>query len=175
MRSIPACAGEPLRPAERLPVAEGLSPRVRGNPFMAAVLRSSNGTGLSPRVRGNRDRQVLDQGLDLTGLSPRVRGNREAFVPSENVLRTGLSPRVRGNHASHASKDSSLRVYPRVCGGTTEMSCAARGPPVLGLSPRVRGNQHPATLDACNIARSIPACAGEPCHLRVTLRGIPHF
>ena len=51
-------------------------------------------------------------------------------------------------------------VYPRVCGGT---SPAARHPrPLEGLSPRVRGN--PAGIpDTISTARSIPACAGEPC------------
>ena len=48
-----------------------------------------------------------------------------------------------------------------MCGGT---SCSlAVVTPVVGLSPRVRGNQRaaPGVLDG---HRSIPACAGEPCH-----------
>ena len=51
------------------------------------------------------------------------------------------------------------RVYPRVYGGTdyeqalTELE--------KGLSPRVRGNR-PAHLNDFFLARSIPACTGEP-------------
>ena len=50
-------------------------------------------------------------------------------------------------------------VYPRVCGGTSK--ARARGRYISGLSPRVRGNRE---LDPPRrfVARSIPACAGEP-------------
>ena len=52
-----------------------------------------------------------------------------------------------------------MTVYPRVCGGTDylRMQSALQD----GLSPRVRGNR----LVPCYaplLARSIPACAGEP-------------
>ena len=51
------------------------------------------------------------------------------------------------------------RVYPRVCGGTIEVT---RGDVTYyGLSPRVRGNP-PPTVRKPLIQRSIPACAGEP-------------
>ena len=51
------------------------------------------------------------------------------------------------------------RVYPRVCGGTSDSRLTSSQ--VSGLSPRVRGN--PA-LGGGGIRRvwSIPACAGEP-------------
>ena len=52
-----------------------------------------------------------------------------------------------------------LKVYPRVCGGTTRKRWKIGLE--NGLSPRVRGNR---LEDKCFYAvrRSIPACAGEP-------------
>ena len=50
-------------------------------------------------------------------------------------------------------------VYPRVCGGTRRASARVNTPP--GLSPRVRGNPR-GTAPGERVARSIPACAGEP-------------
>ena len=51
------------------------------------------------------------------------------------------------------------RVYPRLCGGTDGADGADGGG--LGLSPPVRGNRL-AMPPKHHIARSIPACAGEP-------------
>ena len=49
------------------------------------------------------------------------------------------------------------RVYPRVCGGISFLSCASNR--ARGLSPRVRG--HPATARPMAFSQgSIPACAG---------------
>ena len=71
--------------------------------------------GLSPRVRGNR-----------------VRSDREA-VPVRSI------PACAGEPRSGSSGHSSLKVYPRVCGGTSAGVKRGRGMP--GLSPRVRGNR----------------------------------
>ena len=51
------------------------------------------------------------------------------------------------------------RVYPRVCGGTILTMIGMTL--THGLSPRVRGNRGGATATGV-MARSIPACAGEP-------------
>ena len=52
-----------------------------------------------------------------------------------------------------------VRVYPRVCGGTSPIR--QHHPPDDGLSPRVRGNR--LSIRRCAAwSRSIPACAGEP-------------
>ena len=52
-----------------------------------------------------------------------------------------------------------MRVYPRVCGGTSPHICPlTRG---TGLSPRVRGNRF-GRRSWRRRAGSIPACAGEP-------------
>ena len=52
-----------------------------------------------------------------------------------------------------------IRVYPRVCGGTTVIELARTS--THGLSPRVRGN-HFVDSKNCTPCGSIPACAGEP-------------
>ena len=53
----------------------------------------------------------------------------------------------------------SVKVYPRVCGGTLPANVHARM--MQGLSPRVRGNRRNPICGRPG-ARSIPACAGEP-------------
>ena len=142
----------------------GLSPRVRGNPDAGMINQATSrgsipacagepnvqdwlkattsAEGLSPRVRGNHLTSLNCSGL-TGGLSPRVRGNRRACavgLPYEGEV--GLSPRVRGNHVGVLEEELRflLRVYPRVCGGTS----AAQ-------------DHRPHST-----ARSIPACAGEP-------------
>ena len=52
-----------------------------------------------------------------------------------------------------------VRVYPRVCGGTS--ITRNRRTLFIGLSPRVRGNHFNEDGIAAK-AGSIPACAGEP-------------
>ena len=91
------------------------------------------------------------------GLSPRVRGN-----PGYNgVAAPGVRsiPACAGEPPGHRPPAGPRQVYPRVCGGT--MAWPATASIIVGLSPRVRGNRpHAATLPP--LARSIPACAGEP-------------
>ena len=52
-RSIPACAGEPLRRPAPIP-APRVYPRVCGGTELKELLRAE-AKGLSPRVRGNHD------------------------------------------------------------------------------------------------------------------------
>ena len=133
IRSIPACAGEPV-PSRR--TAQPLQ--------------------VYPRVCGGTDRH-FGAVPPLDGLSPRVRGNR----PSPNrppcrprsIPACAGEPRRTGPHWSHS------QVYPRVCGGTALHQIAPLAG--RGLSPRVRGN--PGTvISADHPGGSIPACAGEP-------------
>ena len=132
-RSIPACAGEPVK---RLRVASVIEvyPRVCGGTVHSHGSHS-NGKGLSPRVRGNR----------------------QCRLAARRRLRS--IPACAGEPGSGDVSDASGRVYPRVCGGTL-IEQLAEGHK-MGLSPRVRGNQleHHHTQAR---ARSIPACAGEP-------------
>ena len=113
-------------------------------------------TWVYPRVCGGTGGRQANSTLP-GGLSPRVRGNQGW---AEFIRRwLGSIPACAGEPSiSHRLRVSS-RVYPRVCGGTTEDQVnPVTGP---GLSPRVRGN--PTSEDYESIAVwSIPACAGEP-------------
>ena len=79
-----------------------------------------------------------------TGLSPRVRGNR---VAAQGTYPGGRSiPACAGEPGTGSVGAVCVKVYPRVCGGTT---CPC-----------------PSYIMA---RRSIPACAGEPVHHLVQL------
>ena len=73
----------------------------------------------------------------------------------------GSIPACAGEPSSSAHPRSMNRVYPRVCGGTTNETETMAGR--AGLSPRVRGNHERTQLTvAQGLIGSIPACAGEP-------------
>ena len=133
MRSIPACAGEPGA-IPRAPAGYRVYPRVCGGTTPQDPHRRP-GRGLSPRVRGNPIR-------------PRRRPAGNRSIPA-----CAGEPRRDGYYGG------SIRVYPRVCGGTRWTACYRKSWP--GLSPRVRGNRRNTKYWLC-AARSIPACAGEP-------------
>ena len=192
--SIPACAGDPHRVVSSGRVqrvyprvcggtfelvlhprlAEGLSPRVRGNPAQA---RSENRVPRSiPACAGEPPCPLRQHGL--CAVYPRVCGGTPEPCKPITTNR-GLSPRVRGNPSGGAAPymlvgsipacagepDPFLfvlvvvPVYPRVCGGTLKRLCFLIGE--SGLSPRVRGN-HMDEINQVTNPRSIPACAGEP-------------
>ena len=91
------------------------------------------------------------------GLSPRVRGN--LLLHGQDVVGERSIPACAGEPSTQRSRESTAAVYPRVCGGTSDMPPRPRRSP--GLSPRVRGNPLPA-ICRLSSAGSIPACAGEP-------------
>ena len=141
--SIPACAGEPARPKQAT-TAVSVYPRVCGG-TLSPPAKDASRTGLSPRVRGNLGGQAA--AADWEGSIPACAG--------EPCWARGMTGRTT--------------VYPRVCGGTAYdgRDHAHR----LGLSPRVRGN--PAALrPPLLVARSIPACAGEPQDSAAAVSGI---
>ena len=111
-RSIPACAGEPMVPAQHVDDG-GVYPRVRGGTHPTSP-RCPAGGGLSPRVRGNPDDLQLQ------------------------VVAEGSIPACAGEPAVSRSCLSCSPVYPRVCGGTVAFGEIGTGE--TGLSPRVRGN-----------------------------------
>ena len=91
-RSIPACAGEPLR------TSDWLSPG-----------------GVYPRVCGGTS-GGCSSGMVRYGLSPRVRGNlieRNASLDFDRSI-----PACAGEPPSTQEPQPTRRVYPRVCGGT---------------------------------------------------------
>ena len=98
--SIPACTGEPpVTPARR--IWRTVYPRVYG------------GTPCLPRRR-----------LDADGLSPRVRGNRGRRCRRFSGLRS--IPACTGEPSWASAASASLRVYPRVYGGTPSVSPSRR-------------------------------------------------
>ena len=156
------------------PDLTGLSPRVRGNHVSAKTRNAAAGsipacageppgrvlrptvTAVYPRVCGGT-RVVSPSTVSAVGLSPRVRGNRD---PGQTgPARRGSIPACAGEPSAFNCPTVTIRVYPRVCGGTHWLrwapSCTA------GLSPRVRGNRVPRRPGGVP-RRSIPACAGEP-------------
>ena len=66
---------------------------------------------------------------------------------------------MRGNLLPECLESQPLRVYPRVCGGTSLTTLNSSS--INGLSPRVRGNRMSGTFSQPRRG-SIPACAGEP-------------
>ena len=155
-------------------MAEGLSPRVRGNLYhwhaRQRILRSipacagepnyGNCIGgwqtVYPRVCGGTGIGSRQRGI-VEGLSPRVRGNPQRAHRAGR--RGGSIPACAGEPRRIASARASARVYPRVCGGTWLAQGAHIRP--YGLSPRVRGNHQGFAAGRADTG-SIPACAGEP-------------
>ena len=132
-RSIPACAGEPAQLTEQR-ISRAVYPRVCG------------GTGVNDVF-----------GAAIEGLSPRVRGNRgqtQHFARGQ-----GSIPACAGEPDVTSGSPGSIKVYPRVCGGTHGV--AADCLLAHGLSPRVRGNPCQTRISKRCVG-SIPACAGEP-------------
>ena len=152
----------------------GLSPRVRGNPSghkgaglypgsipaCAGEPQSEPHSSLScavyPRVCGGTG--STSAAWDFSeGLSPRVRGNPPALFSASHTERS--IPACAGEPSRPCPRAITKWVYPRVCGGTAPALDAA--PCAEGLSPRVRGNLDRGRYNRI-VARSIPACAGEP-------------
>ena len=192
--SIPAPAGEPVLGSEarsqtpvypracggtgdlwrRSQLAEGLSPRLRGNhripasthpgqrsipapagePRLPALCDYSWGVypracgGTPPRHRGSRR---------LPGLSPRLRGN--PLHRERRADRRRSIPAPAGEPLPGPGVQGHVQVYPRACGGTTLLNMG--GEFRTGLSPRLRGNLLTPSLKAKYLG-SIPAPAGEP-------------
>ena len=157
-----------------LDAADGLSPRVRGNPaiFRYSLMstrsipactgepasgRSAHlGNGVYPRVYGGTPREVRMIPFSV-GLSPRVRGN--LLGPNRQPKHHRSIPACTGEPSSRPFHLCSCWVYPRVYGGTEPPTGTMRFE--IGLSPRVRGNLFNTTVPPY-VTRSIPACTGEP-------------
>ena len=192
--SIPACAGEPPHivtrgdsigvyprvcggtnaPRTAMTIAQGLSPRVRGNPQINVrrvyaqrsipacageplwLRRRMLSRRVYPRVCGGTSTDAVHT-MRQPGLSPRVRGNPNTTRPVMYQVRS--IPACAGEPRSAGPPGGRSRVYPRVCGGTPPAMATSRR--CIGLSPRVRGNLRNLTR-RLRIVGSIPACAGEP-------------
>ena len=86
-----------------------------------------------------------------------MRGNLALLVLGDAVL--GSIPACAGEPPGNGEAGNGLKVYPRVCGGTSFARHNMLVP--SGLSPRVRGNPSHGSSSK-QPAGSIPACAGEP-------------
>ena len=109
-----------------------------------------------PRVCGGTGTSVAWP-IAAQGLSPRVRGNLCSCVYVRGTFRS--IPACAGEPMACGFVQVSVKVYPRVCGGTLAEYTTSH--PLSGLSPRVRGNLQARIYDEQH-GRSIPACAGEP-------------
>ena len=173
-RSIPACAGEPVAQnggggvgqvyprvcggtktaAAPRSLPRGLSPRVRGNPDLAAA--GTLGTGSIPACAGEPLRRLRHAAAPQ--VYPRVCGGTIPVVPSRHYAE-GLSPRVRGNRICKPGVALNGRSIP-ACAGEPR---GGRLPgPGVGVYPRVCGGTSCPKAPKCLLAWSIPACAGEP-------------
>ena len=91
------------------------------------------------------------------GLSPRLRGNHLA---GDNPPGRGRSiPAPAGEPATSRKSGGVWTVYPRACGGTTDLVITRTV--IKGLSPRLRGNRG-LEVNELMVEGSIPAPAGEP-------------
>ena len=133
MRTIPACAGEPV-----------------------SLIKSRENSGDYPRVCGGT-RNGGANSASGAGLSPRVRGNPLSTLVS--CCPQGTIPACAGEPRKPLACAGCLTDYPRVCGGTPAAMLSAWRR--RGLSPRVRGNPARPRLWPV-LSRTIPACAGEP-------------
>ena len=152
-RSIPAWAGEPHIPNHQLAYPRSI-PAWAGEP--ERIDPAAKGREVYPRVGGGT---FLPRSQDpkWNGLSPRGRGNRLG-APVHYVFHRSI-PAWAGEPPSQSCQRFTLRVYPRVGGGTPPMGIYDSMS--TGLSPRGRGNHGP-TKPRKSKPRSIPAWAGEP-------------
>ncbi len=173
-RVYPRACGGTLNTRTFSAMADGLSPRVRGNHGIQNGLDICSGSiparagepnplhvvavhyEVYPRACGGTTFEIYER-LPELGLSPRVRGNPIRI--RGNVPRTGSIPARAGEPVSNLRPFSVVWVYPRACGGTALPS--TRRPRSGGLSPRVRGNPGRAPGPGRD-GGSIPARAGEP-------------
>ena len=128
------CGGTGVQ-LRRKAIRDGLSPRVRGNRPLAGRPRENGGSipacagepstvhtprlsrSVYPRVCGGTKPNAPYTGVEC-GLSPRVRGN--PITRPESRFRIGSIPACAGEPRRLAGLRLHVKVYPRVCGGTTE-------------------------------------------------------
>ncbi len=131
VRSIPACAGEPAT-GGRKHTFDTVYPRVRGGTRRCRP-RSTIANGLSPRARGNRNQERrrhesqrsipacagepggVARDLQSRTVYPRVRGGT-AIRNAAAMNRNGLSPRARGNQAVSPAIYNRERSIPACAG-----------------------------------------------------------
>ena len=147
------CGGTPHR-RRQASTSGGLSPRVRGNRRTRAT--SSSATRSIPACAGEPRGRRRTPGWP--GVYPRVCGGT-APVESAAQMKAGLSPRVRGNHRRD---DPGARLPGSIPACAGEPRTRTQTPPGPGVYPRVCGGTHDLSRMVLAMVGSIPACAGEP-------------
>ena len=169
----PRVCGENLDPAPVSGGRGGSSPRVRGKHVIdrqaervgrlipACAGKTSTASARSvhrsahPRVCGENDLAAPVGPFDA-GSSPRVRGKPAPGRARRDM--EGLIPACAGKTSRSATRLTSPRAHPRVCGENVWAPQA--GDPDEGSSPRVRGKPHRLGPHA-RPRGLIPACAGK--------------
>ena len=130
--SIPACAGEPILPMPLLDQPK-VYPRVCGGTHTTDAPPGPT-EGLSPRLRGNPYYRCPS----WTNRRSIPASAGEPILPSTLRFLQRSIPACAGEPSKTPVHMGSPSVYPRVCGGTTmhQAQSLAR----TGLSPRVRGD-----------------------------------
>ena len=152
---------------------DGSSPRVRGKPAQRVAVDLVGGLipacagktrlprlahrcqAAHPRVCGENLRLHRDVSCGQ-GSSPRVRGKPSLIVLARGVAR--LIPACAGKTGTRASRASSVRAHPRVCGENFGSIRKINGG--KGSSPRVRGKLAAHAVRRLH-RRLIPARAGK--------------
>ena len=150
----------------------GLSPRLRGNPWIRpdhlCAYRSIPAPAGEPRMRTS---------YAPSRVYPRACGGTVEVARIRALCKAWVYPRACGGTMVCEHAHNHRRVYPRACGGTVRRRASfdwclglsprlrgnrlrRSGRSILGLSPRLRGNQRTATQRLNG--GSIPAPAGEP-------------
>ena len=130
--------------------ASGLSPPVRGSPFLHHGSRGHRGSIPARAGEPGRMRKIYTEGL-----SPPVRGSPVGRGAESLLLRS--IPARAGEPRAGRGRPRCEPVYPRPCGG----ACLHPLSGYSGLSPPVRGSRR-VRLRRGAEPGSIPARAGEP-------------
>ena len=111
--SIPACAGEAVQ-RDAIQHPQRVYPRVCGGSIGNHGLIQID-DGLSPRVRGKRWLTMVGRGV--RGSIPACAGEAQAPTPQYHIV--GSIPACAGEAPVNQAIAKVLKVYPRVCGGST--------------------------------------------------------
>jgi len=169
----PRACGERIAKADNIDLSGGSSPRVRGTPHAALLVRShsriiparaGNARGVArwsrsradhPRACGERTPPPMTKPVE-DGSSPRVRGTRSELCLDAAPRR--IIPARAGNATARRRRLRRKTDHPRACGERSNVPVRNRS--VSGSSPRVRGTPNVRTV-AIRCARIIPARAGN--------------
>ena len=152
----------------------GLSPRLRGNHYLAGHKERVPGSIPAPAgepIPENQSRRLIPvypracggtlhgpaRRSPWRGLSPRLRGNQ--LVDTVNKGGSRSIPAPAGEPGMQTGRITLAAVYPRACGGTSSPLPGVTK--FRGLSPRLRGNREAPSRPRRRWG-SIPAPAGEP-------------